>query len=183
MTLTVTEKQHWKERIGRKISQAIADLVEEQDPGYLKRIESEARTAAIQYLGIEELLARERALEAEKKSIDRENDEVHRLLAAAVRKVPAEQASSYEYCHSSEWERAIRARQEPETRRLLAASPLGTVILKLRREEEELLDTVWLATSPKQIKDLWRGVAELVSAEPTALQKQAMEVDDDSTET
>ncbi len=182
MTLTVTEKEHWKDRIGRKISQAIADLVEREDPGYLKRIAGEARKAAIKYLGIDELLAREQSLEDQEKKLRQDKDEVHRQLTATVRKVPLEEVQADYYLRTSEWERAIRERQEAEERRIMAASPLGGVILKLKREEEELLDTVWLATSPKQIKNLWQGVTELVSAEPTHLQKQAMEVDDDSTE-
>ncbi len=183
MTLTVTEKEHWKVRIGRKISQAIADLVEREEPGYLNRIGNEARKEAIKHLGLADLLAREESLEDQEKKVRRDKDEVHRQLAAAVRHVSSDEVRNNSYYHSSEWEQAIQKRQEAEERRLMATSPLGAVILKLKREEEELLDTVWLATSSKQIKDLWRGVAELVSAEPTRLQKQAMQVDDDPTET
>jgi hypothetical protein len=149
----------------------------------LKRVETEARQAAIDHFGIGALLARELALEDQKKALDREGIEIRRSLTAAVRNVAIDEISPDEYCYSSEWERAINCRQKTEERRLLAGSPLGLTILRMQSEKEEILDTVWLATSPKQIKDLWRGVAELVSAEPTALQKKAMEVDDDSTET
>lgn len=174
--ITVTEKEHWKQRIARKISQAIAELVDREDPGYLKRIQKEARQEAIKRLGIADLLDREKSIETQEKQLREDKQEVHRQIVAAVRKVRPEDVRT-EYCHESEWERAIRERQEPEERRLMAATPLGAVILKLKREEEELLDTVWLATSPKQIKSLWQGVAELVSAEPTALQRQALKDD------
>lgn len=178
MTLTVTEKQHWKERIGRKIAQAIADFVDRQEPGYLERVTREARQAAIKHLGMTELLEREQLFEEQEKKLRQDKQELYRQLTAAARKVPLDEVQVDYHYHCSEWERAIRERQTSEERRLLATSPLGEVVLKLRREEEELLDTVWLATSPKQIKNLWQGVTELVSGELTALQKQAMEADD-----
>lgn len=181
MTLTVTEKEHWRARIGRKISQAIFELVEREDPGYLKRVTDEGRQAAARHLGIDDLLAQEQSIKDQIGKLRRDEEEVQRQIAATVLRVPMDDRRAGHW-HSSAWERAIQERQEVEERRLMAASPLGTVILRLKREEEELLDTVWLATSPKQIKSLWQGVAELVSAEPTALQKQAMEVDDDTTE-
>ena len=46
--------------------------------------------------------------------------------------------------------------------------------MKLEREKEELLDTVWLSTSTKQIKQLWSDVAEMLKVEQTELQKQAI---------
>lgn len=47
-------------------------------------------------------------------------------------------------------------------------------MLALRKEKEELLDTVWLATSGKQIKDLWQKVSDLLQQEPTPLQQDAL---------
>jgi hypothetical protein len=175
--ITVTEKEHWKQRIARRISQAIAELVDREDPGYLTRVQHDARQAAMKHLGIAELLTREKSLEDQERKLHQEKQELHWQIVAAIRKVTPEEVRAH-YCNApAEWERAVRERQEAEERRLMAASPLGAVILKLKREEEELLDTVWLATSPKQIKSLWQGVAELVSAEPTALQRQALQDD------
>ena len=39
-----------------------------------------------------------------------------------------------------------------------------------------LLDTVWLATSGQQIKELWKKVADLLSEEQTPLQKEALAI-------
>ena len=72
---------------------------------------------------------------------------------------------------------AIERRQTVHEEELLARDPQGKRILTLRREKEELLDTVWLATSGKQIKELWQGVAELLSDEPTELQTQALRIE------
>ena len=175
--ITVTEKEHWKQRIARKISQAIAELVDREDPGYLKRVQQDARQAAMKHLGIAEFLDREKAIADQERKLHQDKQELHWRIVAAIRKVSLEEVRAH-YCNApAEWERAVRDRQEVEERQLMATSPLGAVILKLKREEEELLDTVWLATSPKQIKGLWQGVAELVSVEPTALQRQALQDD------
>ena len=57
---------------------------------------------------------------------------------------------------------AVKRRQAIHEEELLARDPQGKRILNLRQEKDELLDTVWLATSSKQIKELWQSVAELL---------------------
>ncbi len=59
---------------------------------------------------------------------------------------------------------------------LLVESELGQLVLKLRQEKEYLLDTVWLACSAKQIKELWGKVAELLNDEQTQLQRAALTI-------
>ncbi|MGH9822129.1 MAG: hypothetical protein ACREDR_02560 [Blastocatellia bacterium] len=49
-------------------------------------------------------------------------------------------------------------------------------ILKLQREIDHLCDTVWLATSPAQMKELWSRVGKLVGEEDTELQREALEI-------
>jgi hypothetical protein len=66
---------------------------------------------------------------------------------------------------------------------LLAETPLGQQILKLRAEKEALLDTVWLATSSSQIRDLWSRVSVVLGEEETPLQRQILSQDDPSRET
>ena len=57
-----------------------------------------------------------------------------------------------------------------------AEDALGQEILRLRREKENLLDTIWLATSPHQIRQLWQKVVELLGDEQTILQKEALAI-------
>jgi hypothetical protein len=56
---------------------------------------------------------------------------------------------------------------------LLAENETGRKIVELRREKENLLDTVWLATGCAQIKVLWYKVAELLGHPQTQLQVEA----------
>ena len=59
---------------------------------------------------------------------------------------------------------------------MLAQSDLGREILKLSAERESLLDAIWLATSPRQVKDLWSKVAALLGDEPTQLERDALAI-------
>ena len=61
-----------------------------------------------------------------------------------------------------------------EQESLLLKSEHGRRIVELRREKDNLLDTVWLATSSQQIKDLWTKVGELLQDEPTRLEREAI---------
>jgi len=78
------------------------------------------------------------------------------------------------YALQSAVDNAIRDRQAVHQKELLALDPLGQKILELQLEQDDLLDTVWLATSPVQIKQLWGRVAEILNQQPTALQQHAL---------
>ncbi|MBX3439234.1 MAG: hypothetical protein KF861_17215, partial [Planctomycetaceae bacterium] len=56
--LTVKEKEHWKERISRKVDQAVDRLLTQNDSEYLTRITSDAQQMALDSLGVRELQAK-----------------------------------------------------------------------------------------------------------------------------
>ena len=78
--------------------------------------------------------------------------------------------------HDREVDNAVARRQAVHEEELLAETEPGLRILKLRQEKENLLDTVWLATSSKQIKELWSKVAEILGDEQTPLQQDALAI-------
>ncbi|MCA9120721.1 MAG: hypothetical protein H6822_35915 [Planctomycetaceae bacterium] len=53
----------------------------------------------------------------------------------------------------------MKRRQAVHEDELLAELERGQEIVRLRQEKEDLLDTVWFATSGAQIKELWSKVA------------------------
>ena len=175
--LTVTEKEHWKERISRRIDKRI-DAITAEQPNLVDRVQREGRERALQSLGLAELQAEEDRLEAEKAKIDKRKDAIQREMLAKVRGVPVEDLKDeYIYRADSEITSAVQRRQKVHEDELYAQDPVGQKILDLRGEKEELLDTVWLASSPKQIKDLWTKVAELLGDEQTRLQKDALAIE------
>ena len=72
---------------------------------------------------------------------------------------------------------AIARRQATHQDQLLADDPAGREIARLEAEKDRLLDTVWLACSPAQIKQLWTKVGELLGDEPTALEREALAIE------
>lgn len=179
MSITVTEKEHWKTRIARKIERAIQALVAQHDPEFLNRIKSEAESLAIDALGGRELIQRRAALNASRDTLKTELEDVERQMFA-IAQGKSSDSNAYYYNVDSEWNKAVANRREVIEVELLSKQPLGQRILKLRCEEEELLDTVWLATSPSQIRALWQNVTELLADELTDLQKKALASEQDA---
>lgn len=176
-SLTVTEKEHWKERIARRLDKKI-ELLTASEPALLDRIKKEARQRAWQSLGLAAIQAELDTLAAQKQELERREHQAHRALLATVRRVPIESVEDYFHYPPPEINIALQRRQAIHEEELLAEDPLGQQILKLRQEKENLLDTIWLATSPQQIKELWKKVVALLGDDQTALQREALAIAD-----
>jgi hypothetical protein len=88
-----------------------------------------------------------------------------------------EEISDCGYYHSNdEVEEAVTARAAALEADILAESELGKQVLTLRAEKDNLLDTVWLATSSSQIKELWEQVNAILNITPTALEEKALKI-------
>jgi hypothetical protein len=175
--LTVTEKEHWKVRIARRIDKRLESLTA-SEPAFLERIREQARQRALQSLGLVAIQAEADTLAEQKLEFERREQQAHRALLAAVRRVPMERVEDYYHGVQVEVNQAIQRRQTIHEVELLAEDPLGQQILHLRQEKENLLDTIWLASSPQQIKELWKKVVDLLGDEQTALQKEALAIAD-----
>ena len=175
--LTVTEKQHWKDRIEKRIEKKLENLAAE-DPNLLDRLRREAWERALASLGLSEMQAEVDAIEQQRMELVDRDRQLERAMLARVRGVPVESIDENSlYRFDQEVDSAVNRRKAAHEDELLADSELGQRILKLRQEKENLLDTVWLATSPKQIKELWSKVAELLGERQTQLEKEAMAID------
>ena len=80
----------------------------------------------------------------------------------------------------AEIRQAIQQRQASHEQELFAADARGQHILRLRRERDNLQDTVWLASSPAGLRQLWAKVLHVLDEEPTALQRQALTLADEA---
>lgn len=172
--LTVTEKEHWKDRISRRLDKKI-DAIAAEQPNLMDRVQRESREKALQSLGLAELQAEQDRLKEEETKIDKRQEAIQKEMLAKVRGVPVEDVNDrYIYNADTEVTNAVQRRQKVHEDELFAQDPIGQKILELRTEKEELLDTVWLASSPKQIKELWTKVAELLGDQQTRLQHDAL---------
>lgn len=176
MSLTVREKEHWRERIGKRIGSAIEKLKISDSSGVLREVEQKAVEEAKRSLGLSELIERMDELSDRRKQLD---ERLAAVDAAMRKRLGAPESSSYYHAVGlPHWIQAkIDDRAKVHRTPLLQASEFGRELLRLEREKEELLDTVWLSTSSKQIKRLWAEVAELLNIEQTDLQKKAAEIE------
>ena len=68
--LTVTEKEHWKSRIARRIDKKI-EVLSAADPNLFDRIHRQARQQALQSLGLADLYTQREQLEQEKDALEK----------------------------------------------------------------------------------------------------------------
>lgn len=175
MPLTVREKEHWKERIARRIDHAIEEIQASDDPGFRQRIRDQAEEQAWSSLGLTALRNEENEIQAELKRLSERRDVIRREMGALINGHPP--GESRNHCRSVfDVRSAVFLRAKVHERQLLKESELGQRILHLLHEKEELLDTVWLATSPSQIKDLWSRCADALDWEPPRLQQHALKI-------
>jgi hypothetical protein len=177
MGLTVAEKEHWKDRIARKIDKKI-ETIKAHEPNYMDRIEKQARDRALESLGLAELQAERDSITEQKETLQKREERVEKEMLAKVRGVPVDEVDSHSRYYQTDPEvtRAIECRQAVHEEELLAEDPMGKEILRLRQDKEELLDTVWLATGAAQIKQLWTKVAELLGEQQSQLQAAALAI-------
>ena len=130
-------------------------------------------------LGLADWQAELDNIEKQKEALERRYNQVRRAMLAHVRGVPIEDVDEapYKYHCTNEVDSAVDRRRKVHEDELLAESEIGREILRLRQEQDNLLDTVWLATSPTQLKTLWLKVNQLLANEPSQLERDALEIE------
>ena len=170
--LTVTEKEHWKQRIERRIDKAI-EATERRHPNLMNDIKTKADALALDSMGIasqmQEVKSRREQSEALIKEADAIEQSIYRQMLGED---TYERLGQYSAKHKfdEQKKRQVDAHEEE----LLGQSDGGREILKLRQEREALLDTVWLATSNKEIRNLWSRVSAAVGDDVTPLQEEIL---------
>ena len=170
MPLTVKEKEHWKERIEKKIDAAIEKAYRDEGNGLRETIRQQAKTRVMKHYGLEDYMRRHSSRKAQ---IEELQSQQFRASEAAAK--PLESMSRY--CWSDRHsliEGVIDRAAKDVEKEILQESEFGRKILRLEHEREELTDTIWLATSPVQIRSLWKDFSAMLKEEPTELQKQAL---------
>lgn len=179
-SLTVAEKNHWRDRIAARIDRAV-ERIEARHPALFDRVRREAHAEALRSLGLESSYAELEAVQAEEAALARRRRAAQRAMIAALRGVPPDEVpDTFAVRYGAvlplptEAAEAIAKRQAAHRERLLADDPVGREVARLGAEKEALLDTVWLACSPAEIRTLWAKVSGLLGDEPTALEREAL---------
>lgn len=174
--LTVAEKNHWRDRIQIRIDRKI-EAITAGDPGLMERVRREARGRALESLGLAGSQRELDRIAARRVELDRRDTQVRKEMLARVRGVPAEDLDGHARVHEhAEIRAALDRRTAVHEEELLADHDLGRQVLRLRAEREDLLDSIWLATSPSQIRSFWQKVGELLGEEPSRLEREALAI-------
>ena len=175
--LTVAEKTHWRDRIEARIDRRI-EAITAGDPGLMDRVKHDARGAS---LGVARAGRVPGGTGPDRRPAGRAGPARAAVPSGdagkgARSRARADRGGLLRSCTSPEVTRAIAKRQAVHEEELLAEHELGRRILQLRAEKERLLDTVWLASSPAQIRQLWTKVSTLLGEEPTELEREALAI-------
>ena len=174
--LTVAEKTHWRDRIQARIDRRI-EAITAGEPGLMDRIKREARGRALTSLGLAAFQAELDQIAEQKDALDRRDRQARRAMLARIRGVAVEDVEArYFGSLDPEVTTAINKRQVVHEEELLAEHELGRRVLELRGQKDNLLDVVWLATSPAQVRELWTRIGKLLGDEPTALEREALAI-------
>ena len=174
--LTVAEKQHWKNRISKKLDRAI-DRLWSKETGLKASFTAQAermmenRFSDLSFAEIRKSKKVIKETEARLKVLEKECLELKRGVLVGF----SEQTGFLsDFQVGNRYEVAMKKKVDAEMAEVMAAHPIGCEILELEREKEELLDTIWLATSNVQLKSLWTRFAELIDEAPTSMQSEAI---------
>ena len=178
MTLTVKEKEHWKDRISSRIDRAIEDIYRREGAQKRNEIRKASRRRVLDTFEIREGVNHIQSLD---EKINKLNNEKEAHVSEVTDQL---QKLGFKFGYGVDAYRDLNAflvsQAESYEREVMLCTEFGRKIIRLKDEQDQLLDTVWLATSPNQIKRLWTEMASLLGEQPTELQQQALMTDSDS---
>ena len=171
MTLTIKEKEHWKERISTRIQKAIDHIYLSHGIGFKEDVRNQAKLRVIESLGIKADYELAKSIDREIDSLNCKQSELEKRITDRLREL-GHTMNSYDNRRAIEL--IVNEQAEITERNVLQETESGRAILRMKDEQEQLLDTVWLATSPTQIRNLWVSFNELIGDQPTELQQKTL---------
>lgn len=171
MSLTVKEKEHWKDRISARIERAIEGLYRREGLELRKTVQQQSRQRVLDQFGIREAYEHAQSLDVE---IEALSSQRRKVLANVNEQLEGLGHAFGYHAGYRDLEQFIERQAKLLERDVLQDTELGRKIVRLKDEQEQLLDTVWLATSSTQIRQLWQDVNAVLEDEPTPLQQQAL---------
>lgn len=176
MALTREERYHWKDRISKRLDAAIEKLWATH-PGLKDELTGQAQKRAKSELGFSPHYEKLRKLDEQISELTAVRDEAQAEFTALIRGCSlsvARQANNYYV--ANEATEAVNARAAIRFRELLAETETGKDILGLESEKENLIDSVWLATSTSQVKTFWEKVGEILGQSTSKIERAALEI-------
>lgn len=168
MGLSVSEKRELRSIIAARLTTRIERLKSE-NAALLAGLAARARVDALTELGIRDEMGQLDILNERKTALERDIDAAEALVYDRVKHV---EHVRY-HTRPERIAQIIRGVQKPIEEALLAETPLGAQIAALQAEQNRLEETVWAATSPRQVADIFQALNTLLDDPPTALEQAA----------
>jgi hypothetical protein len=169
MSISYSEKQAITERIQVRLDAAIKAL-EAQHIGEVTELTDTIRNQALEQLGLTAAVAELKENRKQQAELKERKDELETILSDGV-KLPSHMQG---YGWGDNFERYLKPYWQNNYDAALLKTEWGARIAKLQRERDNLVDTVLVATSPKQLKDLWARFNILLGIEPTDMERQVL---------
>jgi hypothetical protein len=141
-----TGKAYWQERIEEHFEREIAE-VRAKDPSLQTRLKAKAKDRAIDALGVRDLVRQEAALLTEKDKIEKRLHRIRGELGAT-----AKRDGFYDW-QVQQW---LDNAAQSHLRAIMERDKLGRQIAALEDRKRDALDALHLATSPKQVAQVWK---------------------------
>ena len=143
MSITVKEKEHWKNRIAARMEKAIEALYRREGIELRKTVKQQGRELVLDQFGIRDSYEQVKTLDAEINSLSHQRKKVIETVTEQLEDL----GHKFSY-HTGyrDLEQFIECQAKLLERDVLQGTELGRKIIRLMDEQEQLLDTVWLAT-------------------------------------
>ena len=164
MSVTTKERDYWNDRISTKIKEFSDQLVLRFEPQFRERIEKEAMQTVFKSLGLEKQF---RSLEANQRKQSEAKREFEKLKTIHCQEESdlyidigkkmdlPDECFNFTFQLVNAVKAKIKAIVDLTSLELMNQHPLGQQLLELEAERQAVTDLMWLATSSKQIKELW----------------------------
>jgi hypothetical protein len=165
MSLTVTEKEHWKERVNARISKRIEQIWNDHRDVKME-LETQAEREILEKFKIKDKWDELIAAKDDRAAL---NDRIVHLEQEIIAKL----GRHIGYVTSYSWENQLKSEILKMQQRLMRDTEPGRRVAALEEEKENSLDAVWLATSSRQIRELWSKVGDLLGDASTSVLTQS----------
>mgnify|MGYP006323460821 FL=1 len=179
MGLSVTEKQEIKSLIEERFDREI-ERIQTENKAAMDNIKQQAITQTIAALNVTDQMSELQSINAQILEL---NEEKKKLEERIVVEIGAENHKNLYYARAMDSliDSKIESASRPYEKKLLSEHPLLSKIVTLRQEKDSLLQSVWIATSSLQVKQLFEMVNKLLQSTPTELETMAQSIPPDTT--
>lgn len=177
-TIKTSDRSLWETCLTALLTRRINDL-SETHADLFDDIRQRARQQAVADLGLADLEAAMARLREERSALDLRQRQIEREQLAVLRRCAPEEIPDADLSLARQSVlRAIETRADACEPLLLAECAPGRECLELNEERERLLETVLLATTATQLRELWQRLCARLDEPATPLQRQTLGMTD-----